>query len=82
MHRLVAALLSIARCGIALTAVGAFLLTAAPLPAQVDQGSVTGTVADTSGALVPNATVTLTNKDTGLTLTRTTSGGGVYTFTP
>jgi Carboxypeptidase regulatory-like domain len=82
MHRLVASLLSIARCGIALIAVGAFLLTAARLPAQVDQGSVTGTVADTSGALVPNATVTLTDKDTGLTLTRTTSGGGVYTFTP
>src|SRR5438270_9589798 len=68
--------------GIALIMVGGFLPATAPLYAQVDQGSVTGTVTDTSGAVIPNATVTLTDNGTGLTLTRATGGGGIYTFTP
>lgn len=50
--------------------------------AQVDQGSITGTVTDTTGAVIPGATVTLTNVDTQLTFERQTSGGGTYTFTP
>ena len=37
-------------------------------------------VADPSGATVPNATVTLTNKETGATRTITTSGDGVARF--
>ncbi len=82
MYRLARTLRSIVRCGIALIIVGAFLPTRAPLHAQVDQGSVTGTVTDTSGALIPNATVTLTDNGTGLTLTRATGGSGIYTFTP
>ena len=32
---------------------------------QVDEGSITGTVQDTSGAVVPNAQVTLLNTDQG-----------------
>ena len=46
--------------------VGAFLL--APmfrLNAQVLYGSVVGTVADQTGAVVPGATVTITNVQTG-----------------
>jgi hypothetical protein len=82
MYRLATALRSIVRHGIALIIVGAFLPAASPLRAQVDQGSVTGTVTDTSGALIPNATVTLTDNGTGLTLTRMTGGSGIYIFTP
>jgi hypothetical protein len=49
---------------------------------QVDQGSVSGTVQDASGAVVPNAKVTLLNKDVGLSLEATTKAGGEYIFTP
>src|SRR6266851_2138605 len=49
---------------------------------QVDQGSVSGTVQDASGAVVPNAKVTLLNKDVGLSLEPTTKAGGEYIFTP
>ena len=34
--------------------------------AQVDQGAITGVVQDQSGAVVPNAAITVTNTDTGL----------------
>jgi len=49
---------------------------------QVDQGSVSGIVQDASGAVVPNAKVTLLNKDQGLSLETTTQASGEYTFTP
>src|SRR6202161_1638876 len=49
---------------------------------QVDEGAITGTVSDPTGAVIPNAQVTLTNTDQGLTLTTTTNGSGVYTFSP
>ena len=46
--------------------------------AQVDQGTITGTVTDNSGAVVPGAQVTLTV--TGLTLQAKSNGSGNYTF--
>src|SRR5260370_8936729 len=49
---------------------------------QVDQGAITGIVQDSSGAIVPNAGVTVTNIDTGLVLQGTTNGSGVYVFSP
>jgi hypothetical protein len=49
---------------------------------QVDEGSITGTVLDATGAVIPNALVTLVNTDQGITQqTRTNSSGG-YTFSP
>ncbi|HTF69187.1 MAG TPA: carboxypeptidase-like regulatory domain-containing protein, partial [Edaphobacter sp.] len=50
--------------------------------AQMDQGTVTGVVTDTSGASVPNAKVTLTSSDTGLVFDRQTNESGIYTFSP
>jgi hypothetical protein len=50
--------------------------------AQVDQGAITGVVQDSSGAVVPNAQVTVTNTDTGLVLQGTTNGSGFYVFSP
>ena len=47
---------------------------------QVTAG-MAGTVADQTGAVVPNATVTLTNKTTGVKLTQTTNAIGSYRFT-
>ena len=49
---------------------------------QVDEGSISGLVQDPTGAVVPNAQVTLLNTDQGITLTTTTNGGGEYTFSP
>ena len=45
---------------------------------QAASGQITGVVTDTQGAAVPNATVTATNKETGLVRTVTTSEDGVY----
>jgi len=58
------------------------VLSVVPLRAQVDTGSITGTVTDTSGAVVNNAKVTLTNEGTGASLTVNTSNDGGYTFSP
>lgn len=49
---------------------------------QVDEGSITGTVQDTSGAVVAKAHVTLLNTDQGFSMESTTSGSGSYTFSP
>jgi Carboxypeptidase regulatory-like domain len=49
---------------------------------QVDQGTITGVVEDNSGAVVPNALVTVTNTDTGLALQSTTNASGSYIFSP
>ena len=60
----------------------AIALSVTPLLAQVDTGSITGTVTDPSGAVVGNAKVTLTNEGTGQSLTTTTGSDGLYNFTP
>jgi hypothetical protein len=49
--------------------------------AQGTTGSITGTVTDSSGAIIPGATVTVTNVATNLSRTVTTSGIGTYTVT-
>src|SRR5205823_13449395 len=43
-------------------------------------GTIAGTVTDTSGAAVANATVTLTNLDNGLKRNMETDSSGNYTF--
>ena len=43
-------------------------------------GDITGLVTDPSGAIVPNANVTLKSKDTGATQTHATNAQGVYRF--
>jgi hypothetical protein len=50
--------------------------------AQADQGTITGIVKDSAGAVVQNAPVTLTNTDTGLVLQVKSDGSGVYVFSP
>jgi hypothetical protein len=45
---------------------------------QADSGTVVGTVTDPAGAVVANATVTITNEGTGLTRTAATNGSGQY----
>ena len=43
-------------------------------------GALEGTVSDASGAVIPNATVTLSSGDTGQVRTSTTGADGVYRF--
>ena len=58
-----------------------FAVTAPRLNAQsITQGNIRGTVTDPSGAVVPNATVTLKSTRTGSTLSRTTNRSGDYEF--
>src|ERR687885_456998 len=55
-------------------------LSATPAMAQATTGVLTGTVADPTGAAIPNAKVTAKNQDTGKEDTTTASGEGVYSF--
>jgi hypothetical protein len=54
--------------------------TAGALQAQTASGQITGTVRDATGAVVPNAKVTLLNQQTGLTRDTVTNETGSYTF--
>src|SRR5215467_10438687 len=58
------------------------LMGAGHAVAQVDTGSILGTVSDASGASINGATVTLTNEGTGAELAVTTGSDGGYKFTP
>ena len=49
--------------------------------AQAD-ASISGTILDPTGALVPRANVKTVNTDTGKTLTRVTDNTGAYSFSP
>ena len=50
--------------------------------AQTDQGTITGTVKDSSGAVISDAQVTVTNVDTGLALEAKSNRSGVFVFSP
>jgi hypothetical protein len=50
------------------------------IQAQTQNGTITGTVNDPAGAVVPGAKVTLISKGTGLVLTTTSGSNGSYTF--
>ena len=47
---------------------------------QVSTSRLTGTVTDSTGAVVPNATVTLRSEETGTTRTAVSAESGTYTF--
>lgn len=65
---------------ISLLAVVLLVLTGIPAMAQFESASVLGYVHDSSGAAVPNSTVTLTNTATGISQTKTTDSEGKYEF--
>ncbi|HEX7157432.1 MAG TPA: carboxypeptidase-like regulatory domain-containing protein, partial [Edaphobacter sp.] len=46
------------------------------------QGAIQGTVLDTSGAVIPNATIAATNNATGVATVRTSSSAGVFSIAP
>jgi len=48
--------------------------------AQGTRGIISGTVSDKSGAVLPGVTVTVTNQDTGIVRSGTTTADGLYRF--
>jgi hypothetical protein len=65
-------------CLAAVLALISFLLIP-PAAAQFDTGTISGSVTDSSGAVVPHAAVTVTNVGTGFKKSLQTDGGGNYT---
>lgn len=60
----------------------AIFLTCSFAVGQAYQAVLTGSVTDPSHALVPNATVTVTNLDTGVSRVTKTNGVGIYFVAP
>jgi hypothetical protein len=60
--------------------IAGFLLQQVPLFAQQTSGSVTGTVADATGAIIPKAAVILTNEGNGTTRTTASGSAGKFSF--
>jgi hypothetical protein len=61
-------------------AVFLILLHAAPTAAQTTLGRVAGTVLDTSGGVLPGATITLTSEQTNQVQTAVASETGAFLF--
>ncbi|HWR14100.1 MAG TPA: TonB-dependent receptor [Terriglobales bacterium] len=59
-----------------------FSLTVSGAWAQVDMGSIQGTVKDATGAVIPGAQVTLTEINKSVTRTAVSRDDGTYIFTP
>src|SRR5947209_1379261 len=53
-------------------------LCALPAFGQIDRGAIVGRVMDTSGGVVPKATITVTNKATGVVMTVPVNDAGEY----
>ena len=71
-HRLRDTFILLASCFMLLFSIASF--------GQVLKGSISGTVADPQGAVVPGAQVTATNTETGNTLTTTSDNTGSFRF--
>ncbi len=54
------------------------LIVGSPAHAQTSKGILAGVARDESGAVIPNATLTATNQDTGETRTTATLKDGAY----
>lgn len=58
-----------------------FALASGRANAQSFTGQISGTVQDSSGAVIPEASVTLTNSETGASRTLPSSANGEFVFT-
>jgi hypothetical protein len=61
-------------------ALAALLVFVAPAARAQDNATITGTVTDTSGAVVPNAAITLTNPATGQKRDAVSNSTGAFRF--
>lgn len=67
---------------LALLLVGLVSPSAMLLAQTGGEAGIQGSVTDSTGAGVPNATITATDNATGVSTTRVTSGSGLYTISP
>jgi hypothetical protein len=58
----------------------AIVLTLVVSPAFAQQGQINGVITDSSGGVVPGATVTATEQETGLSTDTVSGANGRYTF--
>ena len=66
-----------------LSAVVMLLLFLAPANGQISgTGAITGTISDSTGAVIPGATIIATDVDTNAKTVRTTTSAGDYNITP
>ncbi len=65
-----------------LLVLGIYARPAAVLAQTAGEGTITGTVTDSTGAVIAKATVTATNVATNVSATRTTSKDGLYSIAP
>jgi len=56
------------------------VLSTNPISAQIDTGGITGTVTDRAGAVVADATITLTNDETSVVLSTKSTSTGTYSL--
>jgi hypothetical protein len=61
-----------------LSLIGLLAILSVPLCGQGAAGSISGTVTDEQGAVIPNAKIVVTNRDTGFTRELTSSANGSY----
>src|SRR5689334_14347652 len=71
---------SVRAMGLLALAISFILFTGPAARAQTSAGQVSGTVTDSSGAVVPGASVTLTNTGTGVANTMPSNGSGNFVF--
>ena len=57
---------------------GAILALALPLPALAQEATLSGTVTDTTGGVLPGVTITATHEASGNTFTAVTDGAGAF----
>ena len=67
-------------CRKVLCLVGVSLLLAAGLASAQTFGQITGRVVDASGGVLPGASITVTNPQTGVAATEPANSAGVYVF--
>jgi Carboxypeptidase regulatory-like domain len=72
--------ISLFSSGIILCLAGFGLLITRELAAQAGRGAISGQVTDSSGAIIPGATVTATNSATGTKVSAVTTAAGIYSF--
>jgi hypothetical protein len=72
--------LTMRRAIVVIAALAAVVCVPSRLAAQLDRGEITGTVEDPTGAVVPNAVITLTNDATGARIEAKSTATGTYVF--
>jgi outer membrane receptor protein involved in Fe transport len=70
----------LATCAFVCVLLGSGAIAPATAAAQTSMGAVNGTVTDSTGAIVPGATVTLVNRETNIQSVRVTNDNGYFSF--